>query len=165
MNIKRLYALVLLMSSLQWLHAQVGTAVVKISGEVTKPLQLTAADLSKMTHVTAALKDKDGKEHPYSGVPVVDILKQAGVTTGKQLRGAHLSKYVLVRCADGYEVLFSLAEMDTAFTDKVLILADAMEGKPLPGGKGPFRLIMPGEKVPARSCFQVTEFVIRYGRE
>lgn len=139
--------------------------LLKVSGEVTRPLQLTATDLSKIKRSTAMLKDKDGNYHDYTGVPVIDILNMADVTISKQLRGKNLAKYMIVKCADGYEVLFSLAELDTGFIDRIVILADSMEGKPLQPGKGPLRLIMPGEKVPARSCFQVTEFVIRFGKE
>jgi hypothetical protein len=40
-----------------------------------------------------------------------------------------------------------------------------MEGQPLAAGKGPFRLVVPGEKKPARSCMQVVEFVIRFAKE
>jgi hypothetical protein len=89
----------------------------------------------------------------------------AGVTTGKQLRGKNLTKYMLVKCADGYEVLFSLAELDSSFTDRTVIIADESEGKPLPLEKGPFRLIVPGEKKPARCSFQVTELAIRFAKE
>jgi DMSO/TMAO reductase YedYZ molybdopterin-dependent catalytic subunit len=138
---------------------------IKVRGEVTKGLTLSATDLSKMKRVTASLKDRDGKDHSYTGVPVPDILNLAGVTTGAQLRGENLAKYMIVKCADGYEVLFSLAELDTAFTDKGIILADESEGKPLPAGRGPFRLIVPGEKRPARSCHQVVEFIIRFAKE
>ncbi|NII25666.1 hypothetical protein HB364_11265 [Pseudoflavitalea sp. X16] len=46
-----------------------------------------------------------------------------------------------------------------------LYLADESEGKPLPTGKGPFRIVVPGEKKPARSGFQVTELVVRFGRD
>ncbi|MBN9384328.1 MAG: molybdopterin-dependent oxidoreductase [Chitinophagaceae bacterium] len=138
---------------------------IKVSGEVTKPLQLQTADLAKMKRVTVSMRDRDGNEHPYTGVPVAEILDQAGVTTGKQLRGENLTKYLLVKCADGYEVLFSLAELDSSFTDRTVIIADSSEGKPLPAGKGPFRLVVPGEKKPARSSFQVTELVIRWAKE
>lgn len=138
---------------------------VKVTGEVTKALQLTTADLATMKRVTVPLKDRDGKSQTYTGVDVQDILNLAGVTTGGQLRGENLAKYMLVRCADGYEVLFSLAELDTAFTDRRIILADNLEGKALPAGKGPFRLVVPGEKRPARSCFQVIELVIRFAKE
>ena len=141
------------------------TPVIKVSGEVTKPLQLQASDLAKMKRTTVSLRDRDGNEHPYTGVPVAEILDQAGVTTGRQLRGENLTKYMLVKCADGYEVLFSLAELDSSFTDRTVIIADSSEGKPLPAGKGPFRLVVPGEKKPARSSFQVTALVIRWAKE
>lgn len=137
----------------------------KISGEITKPLTLSATDLAKMKHITAILKDHDGKAYSYKGVAIQDILGLAGVTTGKQLRGKNLGKYLLVKCADNYQVVFSLAELDSSFTDRVVILADELEGKPLPAGKGPFRLVVPGEKKPARSCFQVLEFVVRFAKE
>ena len=148
-------------------HAQVKETqpILKVSGEVIKPLQLQTADLAKMKRTTVNLKDRDGNEHPYTGVPIAEILDLAGVTTGKQLRGENLTKYMLVKCADGYEVLFSLAELDSSFTDRTVILADSTEGKPLRSGKGPFRLVVPGEKKPARSSFQVTELVIRFAKE
>ena len=145
-------------------HVQ-AQSVIKVSGEVTKALQLQAGDLAKMTRTTVTLKDKDGKDHPYTGVPITEILEMAGVTTGSQLRGPNLAKYMLVKCKDGYQVLFSLAELDHAFTDKIVILADSIEGKLLPPDRGPFRLIVPGEKRPARSSFQVTELVIRSAKE
>ena len=145
--------------------AQDNTPVVKISGEVATPLSLSATDLAKMKRTTATLKDHDGKAHIYTGAPIQQILEQAGVTTGKQLRGENLTKYLLVKCADGYEVLFSLAELDSSFTDRTIILADTLDGGSLPVGKGPFRLVVPGEKKPARSSFQVTEMVIRFAKE
>lgn len=168
MYIKNFYVTVILaVFTCTGIMAQVKTTqpVLKVDGEVAHPLQLTAADISKMKRVTVNLKDRDGKDHPYTGVPVLDILNMAGVTTGKQLRGKNLTKYMMAKCADGYEVLFSLAELDTAFTNKMAILADESEGKPLPAGKGPFRLVMPGEGKPARSCFQVTEFVIKFAKD
>ena len=139
--------------------------MIKVDGEVTKPLQLNAADLAKMNRTTVILKDRDGNDHNYTGVPVEAILNMAGVTTGKQLKGENLTKYMLVKCADGYEVLFSLAELDSSFTDRTVIIADESDGHPLPSGKGPFRLIVPGEKKPARSSFQVMELLIKFAKE
>jgi DMSO/TMAO reductase YedYZ molybdopterin-dependent catalytic subunit len=149
------------------LTAQEKTAkpFLKVYGEVTKPLTLYPDDLVRMNRKTVNLKDRDGKEHPYTGAAVQEILEQAGATIGKQLRGENLTKYLMVKCADGYEVLFSLAELDSSFTDRVVIIADESEGKPLPADRGPFRLIVPGEKKPARSSFQVIEMVIRFAKE
>jgi DMSO/TMAO reductase YedYZ molybdopterin-dependent catalytic subunit len=140
-------------------------AVVKVVGEVLTPLTLTASDLASMPRTTASSKDKQGVMHGYSGVAIAGILNKAGVTTGRQLRGENLAKYLLVTCADGYQVVFSLAELDSSFTDRVVILADQEEGKPLAAGIGPFRLIVPGEKKPARNCFQVTTLAIRFAKE
>src|ERR687886_492585 len=81
---------------------------ITISGEVTKPLALQVADLKAMPHTEVIGKDHDGKEHRYSGVPLIDLLKQAGVSVGNELRGANLAKYVLVTAADGYQVVFAL---------------------------------------------------------
>lgn len=138
---------------------------ISVDGEVTHPLKLSAADIGKMpkTEVTAA--DRDGKPHRYSGVPVTAILQQAGVTLGAQLRGENISKYLLVKSGDGYEVLFSLAELDSAFTNRVVILADKVDGHPLPDGKGPFRIIVPGEKKPARWIWEVTAMTVRFAKE
>ena len=141
------------------------TAVVKVTGEVLTPLTLTAADLAAMPRTTAVAKDKQGVPHTFSGVALSEIFSKAGVTAGKQLRGENLAKYLLVSCADGYKVVFSLAELDSSFTDRVVILADQMEGKPLPAGVGPFRIVVPGEKKPARNCFQVTAMAIRFAKE
>jgi DMSO/TMAO reductase YedYZ molybdopterin-dependent catalytic subunit len=141
------------------------TAVVKVTGEVLTPLTLTAADLAAMPRTTAVAKDKQGVPHTFSGVALSEIFKKAGVTTGKQLRGENLAKYLLVSCADGYKVVFSLAELDSAFTDRVVILADQIEGQPLPAGTGPFRIVVPGEKKPARNCFQVIAMAIRFAKE
>jgi DMSO/TMAO reductase YedYZ molybdopterin-dependent catalytic subunit len=139
--------------------------LIKVQGEVLHPLSLTATDLSKMPQATVSSKDKQGKSHEFSGVPVSEILRAAGVTTGKDLRGKNMTKYLLVSCADGYQVVFSLAELDSAFTDRVAILADREDGNPLSAETGPFRFVMPGEKKPARNCFKVTALTIGVAKE
>jgi hypothetical protein len=140
-------------------------AAVKVTGEVTTPLTLTAADLAAMPQTEDSARDKQGMMHHYSGVAIADILSKAGVTTGNQLRGKNMAKYLLVSCADGYQVVFSLAELDQSITDRVVILADKEEGKPLAAGVGPFKLIVPGEKKPARNCFQVTTLTVGLAKE
>ncbi|MCP1253775.1 molybdopterin-dependent oxidoreductase [Elizabethkingia sp. S0634] len=132
----------------------------KVNGDVLHPLELSLSDLSNMPHKNASLKDKDGNTHIYSGVALQDILLKAGVPSGKELHGENLSKYLLVKCTDGYQVLFSLAELDSSIADKNIIIADKVDGKPLPEAKGPLRIIAEGEKKPARSSYQVAALVI-----
>ncbi|PKF76051.1 molybdopterin-binding protein [Chryseobacterium sp. PMSZPI] len=132
----------------------------KVIGEVSRPLELSLSDLSKMPRKEASLKDKDGSIHIYKGVSVSDILAKAGAPSGKELHGENISKYLLAKCTDGYQVLFSLAELDASIADKNVIVADTVDGKPLPETKGPLRLIAEGEKKPARSSYQLESLSI-----
>ena len=132
-----------------------------ISGEVTKPLTLQLADLKAMPHSEVTGKDKDGKEHKYSGVPLSDLLRQAGVTLGNELKGKNLSKSVVVKATDGYEVLFALPELDPDFATRTILLADSVDGAPLAQGVGPYRVIVPGEKKPARWIREVVSIDVR----
>ncbi|MBX2953826.1 MAG: molybdopterin-dependent oxidoreductase [Leadbetterella sp.] len=154
---KILFALFLFLSGL--CNAQTGFKL-KISGEVEHPLELSLSDLAGMPRKEAVLKDKEGKPFTYSGVPLPEILAKAGIPSGKEVHGANLSKYLLVRCTDGYRVLFSLAELDLSVTDKNVIIADKINGEPLFESRGPLRLVVEGEKKPARSCYQVTELIV-----
>lgn len=131
-------------------------AEVTISGEVTSPMAINNDDLHKFTQTTVARKDHDGKDHSYSGVVLAEILKKAGAALGADLKGKNLTKYILITAADNYQVVFTLAELDKAYTDRTIILADQVDGKPLPAGEGPFRIIVQDEKKPARCIREVT---------
>jgi len=151
--------------SFAWAQEPAKQATIKVEGEVSHPLQLSQADLAKMRRVEVHAADRDGKDHVYAGVPLSDILQTAGVTMGPQLRGENMAKYLLVKSADGYEVLFSLPELDSTFSSRVVILADQADGSPLPANKGPFRIVVPGEKKPARWIWQVNALIVRFAKE
>ena len=61
-----------------------------------------------------------------------------------------MASYVLVEAEDGYRVIFSLAELDSGILDSEVIAADTMDGTPLPAKQGPFKLVAPHDKRPAR---------------
>jgi DMSO/TMAO reductase YedYZ molybdopterin-dependent catalytic subunit len=84
------------------------------------------------------------------GVALQEILRKAGVPQGDALRGPAMATYVLAEAADGYRVVFSLAELDAGIADSEVMVADTMDGTPLGGKLGPFRLVAPHEKRPAR---------------
>ena len=128
-----------------------GPSDFRISGEVTTPLDLSAADLKAMPRKTLRVNNThSGKAEVYEGVLVEDLLKKAGVPQGEALRGQAMASYVLVEAADNYRVLFSLADFNSSFMDSEIIVADTMDGAPIPGALGPFRLVAPHEKRPAR---------------
>ena len=140
--------------------AKAQTASVKIGGDVTSPMTINDDDLHKYAQTTVIRKDHDGKDHTYTGVILSEILKKAGATLGPDLKGKNLAKYVLITASDNYQVVFALAELDKAFTDRTIILADQVDGKPLPSGEGPFRIIVHDEKKPARCIREVTDIKV-----
>jgi len=128
-----------------------GPSDFKISGAVATPLDLTVTDLKGMPRKTLRVDNAHSqKTEVYEGVLVEDLLQKAGVPQGEQLRGPAIATYVLVEAADNYRVLFSLAEFNSSFQDSEIIVADTMDGAPIPGALGPFRLVAPHEKRPAR---------------
>ena len=121
-----------------------------IAGAVERPLNLQISDLEKMPHVSIEVKDHDGKLTSYEGVPLAELLKSAGAPIGEKLRGANIASYVVAEAKDGYRVVFALPELDPAFTDSKVLVAYAANGKPLPDGQGPLRIVAPQEKRSAR---------------
>jgi hypothetical protein len=108
--------------------------------------------------VTVAVRDQSAS---YEGVPMRELLTRAGVPSGEALRGRELSVAVVVTGADGYQVVFGVAEFDPGFTDRVAILADRKNGAPLGGNEAPFELILTGENRPARWVRQVTSIELQ----
>jgi len=66
-----------------------------------------------------------------------------------------------VEAADGYRVVFAVAELDPASTDRVVLLADRRDGKPLVGAQGPLRIVVPDEKRHSRWVRQVISLKLR----
>ncbi len=114
------------------------------------PLVLSMEQLAAMPRASVRVRTHDGAEHTYDGVPLSEILKRAGEPSGEALRGRLLSRYVLVTAHDGYRAVFSLPELDPAFTDARVLVADRVDGKPMAAPEGPLRIIVPPEKRPAR---------------
>ena len=122
-----------------------------VTGEIAKPLSLSLADLSAMPHKTLKVTNPhDHKDETYDGVPVADLLKLAGAPSGDQLRGAAMATYVVIEAADGYRVVFSLAELDPGIQDSDVLVADKLDGHPLEDKLGPLRVVAPLDKRPAR---------------
>ncbi len=132
-----------------------GAATISVTGAVAQPLTLTAEMLAAMPRAKATTSS-NGIETVYEGVWLSDILKKAGLPLGNGLRGAALSTYVVASASDGYQVVFSLGELDPDMTDGQFVVADIANGKPLFGEQGAFRLVIPKDKRGARSVRMLT---------
>jgi len=126
-------------------------ATIVVKGDVTTPLTLKAEDLAAMPREKVTIPDQDGTKVEYEGVALREILKKAGAPLGSQLRGSALTTYVLASAHDGYQVVFTLGEIDAAFGNAKIVVADKRDGKPLFEYQGPYRLVCPDDKAGARS--------------
>jgi len=150
MKYTRLLMAPIVVSALVWAQAP-PTAVLAVQGDIPSPLSLTADDLAKMPRETVSVPAPDGTKIAYEGVTLLNVLEKAGAPLGKQLRGKALASYVVAKAHDGYQVIFTLGEVDSQFGNESILLADKRDGKPLGDKQGPFRLVCPNDKEGARS--------------
>src|SRR5215470_16947634 len=154
---RRQWTTLFLISATSW--AQEPPATVEVTGAVKQALKLSADDLAKMPRASVKTMS-NGMETVYEGVWLHEILKKAGVPQGSELRGKALTSYVLAEAQDGYQVVFSLAELDPSFIDNEILLADTADGKPLFGAQGRFRLVASKDKPGARSIRMLTKLEV-----
>ncbi len=147
---------------LGWLcFAQQPAQSLVIRGDGIRERGFSRAELAAMPHREVSAKGHhDSTASTYSGIVVDDLLKLVGISADS-LRRARSTMYVVVEAADGYRMLFSLAELDPSLSDKLVLLVDKQNGKPLPDAAGPLRLVVPDEKREARWVRQVKTIVIR----
>jgi hypothetical protein len=136
--------------------------VLKVGGIVPNPIQLKLSDLSSMPRAEVRAKDRDGRDVTYSGVSVTEILRAAGLKLDPASMPSRdvVNSYILVEAADGYRAVFALAEIDPGQTDRLILLADHKDGQLLSANEGPFRIVFPGEKRPARWVRQVQAILV-----
>jgi DMSO/TMAO reductase YedYZ molybdopterin-dependent catalytic subunit len=151
--------LTLLVGAVAGLGAQQAAPSISVTGSVSTPLTLTVEALGQMPRATATISAA-GIETQYEGVWLREILKKAGVPDGEELRGKALTTYVLAEAQDGYQVVFSLGELDPALGDMPILVADKANGKPLFGENGAFRLVSPRDKRGARSVRMLTKIEV-----
>jgi DMSO/TMAO reductase YedYZ molybdopterin-dependent catalytic subunit len=132
-----------------------------VGNEAGKVVPLPPKDWEKLPRGKVEVKDKQGRAVTYEGVPVAEVLRFAGVPLGGHLRGPRVANYVLVEAADGYRAVLALAEVDPGVAEKLVLLADRADGKQLPGPAGPYRLVVPGDRIHSRWVRQVIRITVQ----
>ena len=135
-------------------HAQESIEVVASDGRRT---HVSLATLERRTVVT---QDR-GLRTTFDGVALRDVLGASGVPFSEALKGRALAQVVLATASDGYQVAYAIAELDAAFTDQLILLADHRNGKPLLPDTGPLQIVVPNDNRPARWIRQVTRLEVR----
>ena len=132
---------------------------IQVTGAVKQALTLTAEDVARMPRASVRTTSH-GIETTYEGVWLQEVLKKAGAPQGSELRGKALAGYILAEGQDGYQVVFSIAEVDPGFIDNEILLADTANGKPLPEAQGRFRLVASKDKQGSRSVRRLTKIEV-----
>jgi len=149
----------LLVTSALLAQAQDAQTTFQVTGAVKQPLTLSADDLAKMPRASVRTMS-NGMETVYQGVWLHEELEIAGVPQGSELWGKALASCVLAEAPDGFQVIFSLGELDPAFIDNEILLADTANGRSLFGAQGRFRLVVPKDKPGVRSVRMLTKLEV-----
>ena len=113
-----------------------------------------AASLRSLPRDTMQLTFHDQPAVTYEGISLAAILKTVGVRTDS-LRGPALATRIVSESSDGFRVVLALADLDPSLGGRRVLLADRMDGKPLPPAEGPWRLLVGGDLQPSRSARRV----------
>ena len=133
----------------------------QIAGDGGKVMTLSADGLKSMPrHSVTVVNSHSQAEEKYEGVLLSDLLQKAGAPLGEKLRGKALLTYLDAGGSDNYHVLLALAEVDPDTHPNQTIVADTMNGAPLDAKQGPLKLIVSGDKRPARSVRMLTSIAL-----
>lgn len=110
---------------------------------------------------TEAKATAHGQTHTFAGWDVLAVLEKAGLSPVRGLRGALLRRVVRIEAADGYGVVYAMAELDPEIGARRVLLADRQDGAALPESDGPLRLVAPEDKRSARWARQVVRIVVQ----
>lgn len=127
-------------------------------------LTFAPAEFRALPHVTITVHNgHTSASETYSGVPLATLLAKVNAPIGKELHGEAMTSYLVATGSDGYSVVLSLAEVDPSFHEGQVIVADTRDGQPL-GKSGPFQLIVPDDKRPARWVHNLETIALKSGR-
>jgi DMSO/TMAO reductase YedYZ molybdopterin-dependent catalytic subunit len=109
---------------------------------------LTVSDLARLPRSQLQVAqpghgaDTTHRQETYEGVALSELLALVRAPMGSALRGRAVASYVLIEAADGYRVVFSLEEVDSAR----VLLADRKNGAALSSQEGPLRVVAPNAR-------------------
>lgn len=109
-----------------------------------------------------------GQKHNYDCIPLVSLLKAAGVpvelkmspSADPKLKSFSLRFVAVARGRDGYVVAFSLAELLPEVGNRHVWVALDEDGQSISEEDGPIRLLSPDDQKPARGVHQLADITI-----
>jgi hypothetical protein len=140
------------------------TTTARVDGQTIDVIGLDGKSVAvapEMLERKAIVTEDRGLRTEFEGVSLRDVLIKAGIPFGDALKGPALARVVIASAPDGYRVVYAIAELDAAFTDQVVLLADKRNGQPLLPDTGPWQIVVPSDRRPARWIRQVNKIEVR----
>ena len=119
-----------------------------VQGRLAKPLSLSSADFRALPRNSIEIAQSSGGPRRYEGVLLLDILRRAGARLGGQ-DNEEARTYIEAISGKGQHVVFSMAELDPAFAESNVLVADTVDGSPV--SNAGLLLITATDKIPMRS--------------
>jgi hypothetical protein len=117
--------------------------------------------LQRLPRVEVTATAHGSKPVRYSGVTLQSLLhSRFYAPMGDRLRGPAMAFAVRATGADGYQVVFSLAELDEAFGKLQVLVVDTQDGMPLSSDDGPVRLVVPSDQRAGRWLRQLVRLEV-----
>jgi hypothetical protein len=96
-----------------------------------------------------------GETIQCEGVSLIELLRHAGAMDEAPLKGADLSRVVVLTARDDYRIVFTLAELEPTLGARRVYVVDRCDDKPLDADTGPLRVLVPDDQRGARSLRQL----------
>lgn len=130
-----------------------------VTGALPRTGTLSRSELEAIGTVDGHWTHRE-KEHSFRGAPLDAVLIHMGFERGdmgpelpKSEKAAGWKKVVVATAADGFEAVFSCAELMPSMGPTRAFVVWEMDGAPLPADQGPLRLLVTTDKEGSRSPY------------
>jgi len=116
------------------------------------------AALARTTQRVSFMTGRGEQQNEWAGPLLWNVLGASGIINGANPREqAHLA--VRITGADGYSAVISRREISPEFVERQILLADQLNGAPLPDHA--LRLVVPGDGLGGRSVRDVVRIEVK----
>jgi formylmethanofuran dehydrogenase subunit E len=127
----------------------------QVSGANVRAAAFRVSDLAAMKPVEASWT-AGGSARAVVGVPLDKLLERQGLVPGRMgddgsEHGKGWRRVVIASAPDGFQAVFTVAELTAHMGATRALIAWKVDGKPLPPDKGPLRLVVLTDKIASRS--------------
>ncbi len=148
------FRLVLLVLSIAAAPAAAQLAPLTLVGQVLRPGPRDTAAMARFGADTLT-RSGGGTPSHFRGVLLWRLLQDAGIATDSAIKSDVLRKVVIATARDGYRIVLSIGELDPGLGGTPVLIAWERDGRPLPGDRGPYQLIVATDRRAARSMHQL----------